>query len=180
MVAFAHNNAFTNKHAWRCFIALTISLLLWVLTLLFGSLLGGLLHTRNRTGTRRGHNHNNHHNNHNGNANDVNAAREYSIQPVDTVAHPQSRWLGRADRVSYALLVTSVLLAVTIFLNVIANGVTSGFEVLVWIFLGLGVFWAFSRGLLKHYADALLILIIPLFIAMGVFGLRNPQYGIRA
>ncbi len=142
-----------------------ISFLLWLLVLLLGGLFGGFLHTRNRR-TRSPR------------TNEVPATRDYNTQPV--VVEGQHRWPGRAERVAHALHVVSFLLASAVFLNVLANGVTRGFEILVWIFLGVGILWAFARGLVKHFADVLLLAIIALFIAMGVVALRHPQYRSQA
>lgn len=165
MAAFSNVNAYTNKHAWRSFIALLISFILWWIARLLSGLFGGILHRRDRTTT--------------GN---TLAAREYPNQTTTSTAGvvTKSPWRGRSERISEALRDLFISLAVVTFLNYHVNGITQGFEVLAWIVLVVGVVWALGRGMVKRFADALLILIIPLFIAMWAVALRTPRYVPRA
>ena len=164
MAAFSNVNAYTNKHAWRSFIALLISFILWWIARLLSGLFGGILHRRDRTTT--------------GN---TLAAREYPNQTTtSTGVVTKSPWRGRSERISEALRDLFISLAVVTFLNYHVNGITQGFEVLAWIVLVVGVVWALGRGMVKRFADALLILIIPLFIAMWAVALRTPRYVPRA
>ena len=162
MSAFSDVNVFTNNHAWRSIFALLLSFILWWLARLISGLFGGLLHRKTTTTTTG-----------------TDARYVYHPLTSGTTSGPvvqKSRWHGKTERISEALRDIFISLAAVIFFNYHVNGITRGFEVLVWITLVLGVLWAFGRGLVKRFADGLLLVIIPLFITMWAVGLRSARY----
>jgi len=161
MSAFNNGNVYTNEHAFRSFIAALVAFILWWLARLISGLFGGLLAGRRNT------------------VPSTNDSRFVDHGATTTAVVPKSRWHGKSERVSEALRDIFISLAAVTFLNYLANGVSKGFEVLAWIVLVLGVVWALGRGLVKRFADGLLILIIPLFIAMWAIALRSVHYASR-
>ncbi len=156
--SFSSVNAYTNEHAWRSFIVVLISFILFWIAVVASDLFGGLLRGRSTTTTR-----------HTGDPLATNSNNPAAV-------YTQSRSHRRLERVRDALLYIFLSLATVTFLNYHVNGIYKGFEVLAWIVLVVGVIWAIARGLVKRFAVGLLILIIPLYLAMYIVGLRRARY----
>ncbi len=154
------NNVFHNAHGFRSFVALFIAFIIWSLAELMYGLFGGILHPRRPT-TRP----------------TTSGSLEYAADPGvgggPTALHP---WHNKSERIANGFRYFFPSLATVIIFNDITNGITKGFEVLVWIVLVLGILWAFGRGVLRRFADGLLVPIMVLFFAMWALGLRNRHY----
>lgn len=162
------NNVYNNAHGFRCFVALFIAFIIWSIVELLYGLFGGILHPRHRatninSSSRR-----------NPTQHD-NTSVEYG-ETTSTTVVPRSKYHTTSERITNAFRYFFPSLATVIILNDITNGITQGFEVLVWIVLILGIIWAFARGAVRRFADGLLIPIIVLFFAMWALGLRNRVY----
>lgn len=163
VTAFNSNrsNVFSNAHAFRSFVALFIAFIIWSLAEVMYGLFGGILHPRTTvTGRPTAGN------------------LEYATDTTMTTTavgtyHPLYR---KSERIANGFRYFFPSLATVILFNNITNGISKGFEVLVWIVLVLGIFWALGRGVLRRFADALLLPIIILFFAMFSLGLRNRHY----
>lgn len=74
--------------------------------------------------------------------------------------------LLRGHRATDALRDVFVTLGIVCLAWERVNGVGRGFEILVWISLAVGVLWALARATHTIFADLLLLVFIPLFIAL--------------
>ncbi len=160
VTAFNSNssNVFSNAHAFRSFVALFIAFIIWSLAEVMYGLFGGILHPRTASTGRP-----------------TAGSLEYAADTTTAVGtyHP---WYSKSERITNGFRYFFPSLATVILFNNITNGISKGFEVLVWIVLVLGILWALGRGVLRRFADALLLPIIILFFAMFSLGLRNHHY----
>lgn len=170
MADFSDINLYTNRHAWRSFFATLLAFVAWWLAILAHGLFGGLL-KRRRTMTTAGR--------------DPYAASGPRVVDTTTTTNTNRavdgpNWHSKTGRIRDALTYLTLSMAITVFLNYHVNGITKGFEILTWVVLVLGILWAVGRGLVKRFADGLLLLIIPLFLAMWGIALRGARYVPRA
>ena len=154
------HNVFSNEHGFRSFVALFIAFIIWSLAEMMYGVFGGILHPRATTTTRP-------------TAGNLEYAAGTTGTGTVVTHHP---YYSKSERVANAFRYFFPALATVILFNDITNGITKGFEVLVWIILVLGILWAFGRGFLRRFADGLLLPIIVLFFTMFALGLRNRYY----
>jgi hypothetical protein len=103
--------------------------------------------------------------------------RHHGIPAVNAVnGTTATPWGYRLERITHGLeRVFISSLAVVVF-NYLTNGITRNFNIIHWIALWIGFFWALARGFFGRFGDLLQLLVIPLFVLLWVFTFVDKFY----
>lgn len=175
MGLLTHTNVYPSHYAYRGALVLFIAFVAYWVAQLLDNLFHGILH-RKKTGALTSPTPRRPVQNYTENTGYGTAPRDgHEMTSSSVVVAPKKNY-GVLKRIQKALLRFLVSLSIVYFLNIFVNGGTKAFEILLWILLGLGLAWAVGRGLVKRFADVLLLLIIPGFILTWVIALHKPSY----
>ena len=83
---------------------------------------------------------------------------------------------GKLERITTALERIFISSFAVVTFNYLTNGITKNFNIILWIALWIGFFWALAIGIFSRFGHLLQFLVIPLFVLLWSFAFVHRRY----